>query len=225
MTPRIALLIAAAVMGVAVPVSFSVGDAVDLLRGTTHLERPLKVAIPRSRGGWTTIEDDELREYELEVTKVDDYVSRLYEGPDGERVLLYIAYHGNKQRGLATYYHNATVCYPSAGWELVSERFQDITLHDAAKHVPTCRYTFSRDGEELSVLTFFQVDDELLDQSPRNKPLWLVAEKLTPKFDDSPGTFVQVQVVVAIDGDPMEAAAIQERFLQTFGTAIFQAFP
>jgi len=225
MKPATTLLVAAAVMAAAVPLSLSVGDSLDRLQGTTQLSRSLREAIPRARDGWRTVEDDELREYELEITKVDDYVSRLYEGPDGESVLLYVAYHGNKERGLQTYYHNASVCYPAAGWELESERFQDVTLHDAAKQVPTCRYTFRRGAEELSVLTFFKVDDELLDQSPRNKPFWMLAERLTPHVDDAPGTFVQVQVVVPVADDPLAAAAVQERFLQAFGTSIFQAIP
>jgi len=221
----VTLFVAAGLMAAAVPVSFLVGDPLHRLTGTTQLARPLRAAIPTQLAGWHMVQDDDLREFELEITKVDDYVSRLYEGPGGESVLLYVAYHGNKERGIQTYYHNASVCYPAAGWRLDGERFQDITLHDAAKVVPTCRYAFSRDGERLSVLTFFQVDDELLDQSPRNKPLWMLADRLVPRLDDSPGTFVQVQVVVPVHDDPLAAAAVQERFLQAFGSTLFRALP
>ena len=225
MTPQRAVLIACLFLAAAIPISFFVGDPMDRLLGTTPLPRPLRDAIPATVEGWHMVQDDELREYELQITMVDDYVSRLYEGPDGETVLLYVAYHGNKERGLQTLYHNASVCYPAAGWQLAGERFQDITLHDVAKHVPTCRYSFERGGEELSVLTFFKVDDELLDQSPRNKPFWMLGERLTPRVDDAPGTFVQVQIVVRVTDDAISAATLQERFLQDFGTVIFQAIP
>jgi EpsI family protein len=223
--PHRALLVAVLVMLAAVPVSWMVGDPLDRLLGTTPLARPLADAIPTEIGGWRTVQDEEMRDFELEITKVDDYVSRLYRGPQGESVFLYVAYHGNKERGMQTFYHNAKVCYPAAGWQLANEQFQDLTLHDAAKHVPTCRYTFQRGGERLSVLTFFQVDDELLDQSPRNKPFWLLADRLTPRGDEGPGTFVQVQVVVHVGDDPVAAATAQERFLQAFGARIFQAIP
>jgi EpsI family protein len=222
---RTALLFACVVFAAGAVVSHTQGDPVDVLRGTVDLSRPLAEAIPEELAGWRMLQDDELREYELEITKVDDYVSRLYEGPRGESVLLYIAYHGNKERGMQTYYHNASVCYPAAGWELDREILGEVTLHDAAKQVPICRYEFSREGERVSVLTFFQVNDELLDQSPRNKTLWTLLDRMTPQLDDSPGTFVQVQVVAPITADGPSANDVQTRFLQAFGTALFQAIP
>ena len=225
MKPVTALWVIAAVLAAALPLSMGVGDPLDRLRATVRLERPLKEAIPTEHRGWRMLQEDELREYELEITKVDDYVSRLYAGPAGARVLLYLAYHGNKERGMDTLYHNASICYPAAGWNLASERFEDVTLHDIAKVVPTCRYLFERGSEKITVLTFFKVDDELLDQSPRNKPFWMLAEKLTPDLDDSPGTFVQAQLVVPVGDDRLTAEAHQRRFLQDFGTAIFQAIP
>ncbi len=225
MTPRGALLAVCVLLGAALPVSYLVGHGGGRATGTVRLPHTLREAVPTELGGWRLVKEDELREYERQITKVDDYVSRLYAGPRGEQVLLYMAYHGNRERGLATYYHNASVCYPAAGWELAKETFEEVTLHDAARQVPTCRYDFRRPGERIFVLTFFRVDDELLDQSPRNKPLWTLAERLTPHFDDSPGTFVQVQIVARVDGDENAAVAAQTRFLQTFGTALLRAVP
>jgi len=225
MTVRAMLLFTCAVFAAGTVVSVMKGDAVDLLQGTVMLERPLREAIPMQVDGWRMVQEDELREFELEITKVDDYVSRLYEGPEGESVLLYIAYHGNKERGMQTYYHNASICYPASGWELKDEVLSELTLHDSAKQVPICRYSFERRGERVSVLTFFQVDDELLDQSPRNKTLWTLFNRMTPQLDDSPGTFVQVQVVAPVTDDGVPASEAQARFLQAFGTSIFQAIP
>ena len=147
-----------------------------------------------------------------------------YRGPDGEDVVLYMTYHGNRQRGLETFYHNATVCYPAGGFEHVDTRLEDVILTEIARSVPTCRYTFVKGGVRLAVRTFFKIDDELIDQSPRNKPLWLVEFKLTPRLDRSPGTFFQVQVITRV-GDEGDHAAdrVQKRFLQTFGASIFSA--
>ncbi len=225
MSLRTNLLFTCAIFAVGTAVSMMWGDAVSSLQGTVLLARPLREAIPTELGGWRMTQEDELREFELEITKVDDYVSRLYEGPKGESILLYVAYHGNKERGMQTYYHNASVCYPAAGWELEDEVLSELTLHDVAKQVPICRYSFKRRGERVSVLTFFQVNDELLDQSPRNKTLWTLFDRMTPALDDSPGTFVQVQVVAPITADGVPAFEAQRRFLQAFGTAIFQAIP
>ncbi len=219
------LLFVCAVFAAGTVVSQLTGNPVSALQGTVALGTPLRAAIPMESAGWRMVQEDELREFELEITKVDDYVSRLYEGPRGESVLLYIAYHGNKERGMQTYYHNASICYPAAGWQLDGEALSELTLHDVAKQVPICRYSFSRNNERVSVLTFFQVNDELLDQSPRNKTLWTLFDRMTPQLDDSPGTFVQVQIVVPVTDDGPLAADVQTRFLQAFGTAIFQALP
>ena len=139
-------------------------------------------------------------------------------------MLLYVAFHGNKQRGMDTWYHNPTICMPAAGFELVDTRLSSETLTDAAREIPVCRYVFARGEERRSVLTFFKVDEEFLDQSPRNKPFWTLLERVTPQFDDSPGTFVQVQIVApVVDRDEYAAAEVQSRFLHDFGLPILRS--
>jgi hypothetical protein len=83
---------------------------------------------------------------------------------------------------------------------------------------------FAKDTLRLSVLTFFQVGGELLDQSPRNKAIWMLVDRALPPLDDSPGTFVQAQVIVPVGaGGESAAAALQSQFLRTFGSAILRA--
>jgi len=203
--------------------SYVVGDSSGRLTGTVALPRPLKTSIPLELAGWTGV-DEALPDNVLRTIRVDDYVRRRYRDAAGTEVLLYVAYHGNKERGMQTYYHNATVCFTSAGWAIESEKASSETLPDAAKEIPVCRYVFGKDGEKLSVLTFFKVDKELLDQSPRNKPFWTLLERVSPKFDDSPGTFVQVQIVAPVEaGGEYAAADVQSRFLRDFGRRILSA--
>jgi len=203
--------------------SVFIGDRVDRLLGTVELARPLGRAIPSEHAGWRGVEED-LTPQERKTLLLDDYVRRGYRGPRGEQVSLFVSYYGNKERGLQRYYHNPTVCYPAAGWGQVDTRFSTETLHDAAKQLPVCRYIFEKGGTRISVLTFFRVDGEFLDQSPRNKPFWMLADRLTPDLDDSPGTFVQVQVIAAVQGgDDYAASDAQSRFLQAFGGVILAA--
>lgn len=223
MTPRTAVIVACVLLGAALPVSLVVGGRGPRTEGTLSLARELRVAIPERLAGWTGVEEP-LSDAELAIIKVDDHVKRQYAGPDGERVVLYVTFHGNKERGLQTYYHNASVCYPQAGYEHVSTSLRNLVLTEIAKEVPVCRYVFQKGTTRLSVLTFFKVDDELLDQSPRNKPFWSALDRLTPEFDDSPGTFVQVQVIVPVtDGGDHAAERTQVRFLEAFGRTIFDA--
>jgi EpsI family protein len=212
-----ALLVAGAVA------SNLIGDHAGRLTGTVALPRPLKSTIPLDLAGWRG-EEDALSASIVRTLKVDDHVRRRYVDASGAEVLLYVAYHGNKERGMQTYYHNASVCFPSQGWTIESERTSSETLHDVAKEVPVCRYVFGKEGQKLSVLTFFKVDQDFLEQSPRNKPFWTMLDRATPRFDDSPGTFVQVQIITPVGkGGEYAAADVQSRFLRDFGRRILSA--
>lgn len=223
MNLRTAALALCATFAAAIPASVRWGDPVDRLLGTVRLPRPLADAIPATLGGWTG-KDQPLTAKERQTILVDDVVQRLYRGPGGEAVTLFISFYGNKERGLQRLYHNPTICYRDAGWTLRDTRFERLTVDDAAAELPTCRYLFDRDGQRLSVTTFFRVDDEFLDESPRNKPFWTLLEKITPDLSDEPGSFVQVQVVVGVtNGDDSGAAGTTTRFLQVFGRRILAA--
>ena len=223
MKSRTTAIVLSASFAAALGLSLRFGDPVARLVGTVALERPLVEAVPADLEGWRGT-DKPLTEQETRILQLDDWVQRLYRGPGGENVQLAVFYYGNKERGLQRYYHNPTVCYTAAGWSLDATRFEPVTLEDLAKEVPTCRYTFTKAGGRLCVLTLFRIDDEFLDESPRNKPFWMLKERLTPKLSDAPGTFVQVQVAVPVkDGDDAGASAIATRFLQTFGRTVLAA--
>ena len=223
MNARTAAVTVCALLGAAAIASYAIGDRSSGLVGTVRLPHRLADAIPASLGGWTGT-DEPLSEAAIRTTQVDDHVRRRYASDGGGEVLLYVAYHGNKERGMQTWYHNPTVCFPSQGWTLESEHTATETLPDSARPVPVCRYVFGKPGLRLSVLTFFQVGGELLDQSPRNKAVWTLLDRALPQLDDSPGTFVQTQVIVPVGaGGEAAAADLQSRFLRVFGSPILRA--
>lgn len=223
MKPNTAVVVVCSLLGAAAIASYVVGDGVGRLSGTERLPRPLAVAVPAALSGWKGVDEPMTAEV-IHTLQVDDYVRRRYTAESGDEVLMYVAYHGNKERGMQTYYHNVDVCFPSQGWTRQSQTTGTETLHDAAKEVPVCRYVFAKEGVKLSVLTFFKVDDEFLDQSPRNKPFWLLVDRATPQFDDSPGMFVQVQILTPVgDRGEYAAADVQSRFLHDFGPTILKA--
>jgi EpsI family protein len=222
-SPRSTALALCVVFAAAIPVSLRWGDPVDRLLGTVRPAQALALAIPTAAEGWTG-SDQALSAKERRTLQLDDYVERTYRGPDGEALTLFVSFYGNKQRGLQRYYHNPTICYRDAGWTLLETHFERVTLQDLGREVPTCRYLFERDGQRLSVTTFFQIDDELLDESPRNKPFWTLLEKMTPSLSDAPGSFAQVQIIAPVaPGDDGAAAAATSRFLHAFGAKILAA--
>ncbi|MCE9636106.1 MAG: EpsI family protein [Planctomycetes bacterium] len=220
---RTAALVLCALFVAGAAASIRWGDPLERLVGTARLARPLRDAVPVRLEGWDG-RDEPLTETEMRAILADDYVRRLYRNAQGEAVTLFVSFHGNRERGLQRYYHNPTVCYPAAGWSLAATRFETITLRDAGLEVPTCRYVFDKGGAKLSVTTVFKVDDEFLDESPRNKPFWMLIDRLQPDLDDRPGSFVQVQVIVPVtDGDESKAAGLSSRFLQQFGRTLLSA--
>jgi EpsI family protein len=222
MRARTATWVACALLAAALPVSWFAGRGHDV-SASLSLARPLGDAVPLTHAGWTGV-DEPLTEAEQQVVGADDAIKRGYTHEDGSVVSLFTTFYGNKQRGIDAIYHNASVCYPAQGFTQIDTDFDEIVLKDLAKQVPVCRYVFERRGTRLNVLTFCKVNDELIDQSPRNKPFWLLGDKLLSRFDDAPGTFAQVQVVAVIrDGDEFAARRAQTRFLEDFGRVLFAA--
>jgi EpsI family protein len=221
-TPRRALIVACVLLAVGVPLNL----ARDWRQGgddEVRLARPLVEAMPPVVGGWTGV-DAELTPQEREVLQADDVLKRLYRHDDGAAISLFVSFYARRRRGMDTLYHNATVCYPAAGFELVATRMEPIVLTEMAKKVEVARYTFQRGATRLAVLSFFRVGNEFLEQTPRNQPFLMLREKLAVAFADAPAGFVQVQVVADVaDGDDFGAARLQQRFLEDAGRALFSA--
>lgn len=220
MKQRTAFRVACGVLLAGAALSVTLGVSTSALLEDQQLDKPLAEAVPAEHAGWTSV-DETLEPRVVSQLRLDDYLRRQYTGPEGERVVLYVAYHGNKRRGMDTIFHNPTVCFPSQGWTHLDTQFETVTLNQKAQQLETCRYVFENGPDRLSVLTFFKVGDEFLDQSPRNKAFWLLTHKLLP---DTPGAFVQVQVLTAVaDGDDYAATDRQHAFLQTFGRFLLEA--
>ena len=188
--------------------------------GYRALKLPL-TEFPRGVGRWTTSEDDPLTRREQKILGQDRYLRRVYRAEDGGAVRFFICYYGNKQRGLDSIFHNPTICLPAAGWEWVGSERRDIRLPDAAREFTVSIDSFRSDASEILILNFFIVDDEVLEQTPRNTPFKLALEKFKPSAD--PGYFVQVQVLPLADaGEAARAAAVE--FLEAAGRHIFLHF-
>jgi hypothetical protein len=119
-------------------------------------------------------------------------------------------------------YHNPTICFPSAGWELLRPGRRTIRLNDIARKFDASLDHFRKSGNHLVVLNFFVVDGEVLEESPRNKPFWLALDKL--RFSSDPGYFAQVQVVVMNQGEVRDAEDTAAELLEVAGRYIFLHF-
>jgi EpsI family protein len=173
-------------------------------------------------GSWTG-EDEPLPDRVRDIAGMDLHLNRKYISESGESVHLYLAYYGNRQRGMRTIYHNPTVCLDAAGWTQVGrQKVRVRTDSDEVEELRATLYTFRRMGRSTQILSFYLVDDELLDGPPREKPLRLALEKLKLSFD--PGYYVQVQVVPEADRDPEAARRAALTFLRLAAPHILRHF-
>lgn len=88
------------------------GREVAAMRTTAPLSE-----FPRSVAGWSSLGDEVFDTAIIEVLKPTDYLARTYSKPGGERVNVYLGYHGGgKDSGEV---HSPRHCLPGSGWQLV----------------------------------------------------------------------------------------------------------
>ena len=176
---------------------------------------------PTKVGDWTG-EDRPLDETARGIARMDRYLRREYRATDGRGVMLYLAYYGNKRKGLRTIYHNPTVCFPAAGWEWVGSEQKRITPLKTAEPFDVSLDTFRRGARQLTVLNFFVIDGKILEKSPRNKPFHLALEKFVPS--SGPGYFAQAQILCSPVRPGEDAGRTAVEFLEEAGHLIFLHF-
>src|SRR5205807_7625149 len=85
------------------------GEAVPLTRPLASL--PLVFGVLQGR-------DLPLQNWELQVVRVDDYVSRVYSAPGVPPLYLYIGYYSSQRAGQTL--HTPRNCLPGSGWQPVT---------------------------------------------------------------------------------------------------------
>lgn len=126
--------------------------------------------LPMQIGQWRG-RDVEMDERVIQATDSDASLSRVYSRPgDSRHVTFYVAY-GIRGRDLVP--HRPEVCYPGAGWTLLSDRTVSLALPDG-ETLPCRVFRFSRSGlnvETVRVMNFFLIDGQfypdLSDIRPR----------------------------------------------------------
>jgi EpsI family protein len=148
------------------------------------------------------------------LTAMDRCLRREYVSPEGERVLLYVVWYGNRDRGLEAIYHNPTVCYPAAGFTPVSTDVVAVPVDGRPAPVEASVDAYrSPGGVEVVVVSFIVLDEgRVFARPPRNDVVGLGMEKLRPSF--SPGYFAHVQVTTEADGVVAVARERAVGFLQ-----------
>lgn len=111
------------------------------------LRPPLQVDVSRLRelpkafGRWTSVDLPLEKAVEAELG-ADLNLQRLYRGPSGQPIWLYIGYYGTARGGRPE--HVPRGCYPGAGWSIERTRVVEV---DPSTDLRVNEYLVERDGE------------------------------------------------------------------------------
>jgi len=139
-------------------------------------------------------------------------VSRTYVGPQGERIMLSVAYGGDQSD--ATRAHRPDVCYPVQGFDILSNVDARVDVGQAELPV---RHMFAKQGQRHEPVTFWFVVGEYVALSGQQQKLAQLRYGVRGVIPD--GMLVRVSSI-----DPNAAAAyqVQARFIADMRAAMPQ---
>lgn len=139
-------------------------------------------------------------------------VTRTYIGPQGERIMLSVAYGGDQSD--ATRAHRPDVCYPAQGFEILSSGDAGVDLGSGQLPV---RHMFAKLGPRYEPVTFWFVVGERTAVSGQQQKLAQLSYGLRGLIPD--GMLVRVS---SIDSDADAAYRMQARFITDMRAAMPQ---
>ncbi|MGE4421867.1 MAG: exosortase C-terminal domain/associated protein EpsI [Pseudodesulfovibrio sp.] len=122
------------------------------------LDRPL-AEFPVTVGEWRMVREDVFSPEIMAILRPTDYMSRDYVDGKGDRVTLYIGYHGGRkgEGGI----HSPRNCLPSAGWFTNSTELVPVRLNDG-RDIEIVDTVMSKDTYTVSFYYWYQVRGGIL---------------------------------------------------------------
>ncbi len=179
------------------------------------INKPLDL-FPQRAGDWIMTGQARFDERVLEVLRPTDYLSRSYVDSQGNRLSLYIGYHGGGPDSGPI--HSPKQCLPGSGWNRLKAEVKKVDVDGV--QVPYVRAIYQKDIEKQLFLYWFQVRDQILTNEYALK-FALVKNSIFYNRRDS--AFIRLSVM-ATDGEK-QATKVGERFIRDFYPAIRDALP
>ncbi|WP_328700912.1 exosortase-associated protein EpsI, B-type [Aquariibacter albus] len=183
--------------------------------GEAESRLDLEVLVPKTFGGWAVDATQAQplvnpQTQELLDKLYNQILSRTYLGPQGERVMLSLAYGGDQRSSLQA--HMPEVCYPAQGFKLLG--LQDGTIDLPAGHIPV-RRLMTELGPRKEPLTYWFTMGGATVKSTWDKRLVQLRLLLTGQIPD--GLLFRVST---LDADPQAGWAAQQRFVADLMAAV-----
>jgi EpsI family protein len=167
----------------------------------THRE-PL-AALPLHFDGWDGRDAAPFADDVVAQLGVDDHIHRVYAGPDGSPVGLYVGYYATQRQGDTI--HSPQNCLPGAGWRPVSAG--SLELSSGSGVIRVNRYVIEKGLDRQVVLYWYQGRGRVVANEYKNKALlmWDAA-----RFNRTNGGLVRV--IAPVTGSVADASASAGRF-------------
>jgi len=163
---------------------------------------------PTVNGEWRQSSRGEFSDEILQVLKPTDYLSAQYVNPRGDKVNLYIGYHGGGKGGGEI--HSPKHCLPGGGWYKISEEIVPITIGGTPRSVVQAVY--QKGGEkELFVYWFRAKGDETITSEIGLKLAQIRSSVVSRRRD---ATFIRISAPLGTDEPGKQAAVV--KFIQDF---------
>lgn len=182
-----------------------------------HAKVDLDALFPKDFGGWrldtsipVTIVSPDVEA--LLNSLYAQTVTRNYIGPNGERIMLSVAYGGDQSD--ATRAHRPDVCYPVQGFDILSNVDANISIGDADLPV---RHMFAKQGQRHEPVTFWFVVGEHVAVSGQQQKLVQLRYGVRGIIPD--GMLVRVS---SINPNAEAAYQLQARFIADMRQAMPQ---
>jgi EpsI family protein len=150
----------------------------------------------------------------LAILGVDDYLTRVYFGPDQRGIGLYIGFYGSQRQGDTM--HSPQNCLPGAGWEPVAHTLLPVvvTVPTGQREIVVNRYVIQKGLDKQVVLYWYQAHDRVVASEYWAK-FYLIRDAVVMNRTDG----ALVRVMTPYTGDDQEAAA--EKAVVSFVQSLF----
>lgn len=176
----------------------------------------LKSLIPRSFGEWSVDESIVPVPPSPDLQAVidqtyDETLALTYRNPDGERIMLSVAYGRNQHKGMNT--HRPDVCYPAQGFKVTTPTFSSTVANGAAT-IPVHRLVAELGARVEPITYWLLVGDQITDFGYAQRRV-TISYGLRGDIPD--GVLFRVS---SIDKSQERAFALQDRFIKQILAAV-----
>ncbi len=161
--------------------------------------------VPETFSGWRLAAESTFSQRILDVLRPSDYLSRRYLDAEGNRVDLYIGYHGGGED--AGPIHSPKHCMPGSGWHEFSSQRQSVEL--SGRTLNLVRTVYGMGEVRQMLLYWFDVQGRSLNDEFSLK-LWEMLGSIAKGRRDA--SFVRISV--PFEGDEARAYDIGMRFVR-----------